>query len=76
MNSACQSCVSVDGHAGQYLSQQDYGWRGQRDNTDNAIVALFWASHVSDLPNFNKVTFLRFAVTVNRVGNRKLSAFQ
>ena len=45
---------------------------------DNAIVALFSASHayVSDLPNFNKVTFLTFAVTVNCVENRKLSAFQ
>ena len=47
-----------------------------RDNPDNAIVALFSASHVSDLPNFNKVTFLTFAVTVNCVENRQLSAFQ
>ena len=46
------------------------------DNPDNAIVALFSASHVCDLPNFNKVTFLTFAVTVNCVENRQLSAFQ
>ena len=50
--------------------------RDRWDNPDNAIVALFSASHVSDLPNFNKVTFLTFAVTVNCVENRQLSAFQ
>ena len=50
--------------------------RDQWDNPDNAIVALFSASHVSDLPNCNKVTFLTFAVTVNCLENRQLSAFQ
>ena len=55
-DSACQSCVSVDGH--WTVSQGDYEWR---DNPDNAIVALFSASLVSVLPNFNKATFLTFA---------------
>ena len=64
---------SMDTQDSTCVSQQDYGWR---DNPDNAIVALFSASHVSDLPNFNKVTFLTFAVTVNCVENRQLSAFQ
>ena len=74
MNSACQSCVSVDGHSGQYRSRTTDG--GITQTTLLQHYVLFSASHVSDLPNFNKATFLTFAVTVNCVENRQLSAFQ